>query len=125
MFHRTLHQELPILDLATSFTEDEFGNFNYIFETGICTIFLDLSTLDGDTSIRLIAPGQDEPLVDLELVGCKGIRVVDDKRGQYLEVIGQHRIEEYSRGKLKKTAGFRLRIEPIVSIEPFYNEDNE
>ena len=70
MFHRTLHRELPILDLATSFSEDGLGNFNYVFETQFCTIFLDLSTMDGDTSIKVVCPGQEEPLVHVELVGC-------------------------------------------------------
>ena len=125
MFHRTLHDQLSMLELADSFDEDEFGNFSYVFNTKVGTLKLYISTSDGDTAVELTVPKQQQPVVDLHVVGCEDILCVNDKRGQYIEVIGQNKVEDYSRGKLEKTSGFRIRLKPFVSIEPFYRADGQ
>lgn len=118
--YRDRLDELSILELATAIKEDEFGNIWYTFATPMGVIELHRSLYDGDTAITLVVPGQSDPVVLLELVGCEGVVAVNDKRGKYLEFVGQHKVEDYARGELEKTAGFRVRFEPFVRIEPFY-----
>ena len=113
---------LPILELASEFKEDEFGNLIYTFRTAAGVVELSLSTLDGDVSIALTVPSQVEPIVKIDLVGCRSIGVVNDKRGQYLEFVGQHRVENFSRGHLETSAGFRVRLEPTLLVEPFFHQ---
>lgn len=113
-------EAMQLLELATSADEDEFGNVSYVFETPTARVELNRCVLDGDTSVCLVAKGQSLPLVKLDLVGCAGIRAVNDKRGKYLELIGQLKEEPYSRGDMKQTFGFRLRLEPTTCLEPFY-----
>lgn len=118
------YDELSLLGLADSTSSDEFGNHTYIFNRAGGNVHLEISTLDSDISIRVFVPTQDGPIVHLSLVGCETIRSVNDKRGEYLEVIGQHRIENYNRGRIAQSAGFRLRLTPELCIEPFYRSEN-
>ncbi len=112
--------DIAILQLADAVDDDGCGNVGFLFNTVAGEIELHHCYLDGDTSVTLKTAAQKEAIVDCSVVGCERIIVVDDKRGQYLEIAGQHRVEDYSRGKLQKTAGFRLRLQPYVCIEPFY-----
>ncbi|MFZ6770233.1 hypothetical protein ACO0LM_24535 [Undibacterium sp. Di26W] len=112
---------LEILDLASSVVEDEFRNITYTFITPVATIRLFDSTLDGDITLSVYVAGQDSPLLHLELIGCELISAVDDKRGKYLDFLGQLAIGESSRGCSRKEAGFRLYLEPFVRLEPYFN----
>lgn len=112
---------LEILDLASAVEEDEFRTITYTFTTPVATIQLIDSTLDGDITVSVSVAGQDSPLLHLELIGCENISAVDDKRGKYLEFLGQLKIGEYSRGSSRKEAGFRLYLEPFVRMEPYFN----
>lgn len=118
------HDELSFLELADSVSNDEFGNYAYVFNRASGNVHLAISTLDGDVSIQVFIPSQSTPIVDLELVGCETIHCVNDKRGVYFEVIGQHRIEQYNRGNIAQSAGFKLQLAPELSIEPFYRAEN-
>jgi hypothetical protein len=111
---------LDILDLASECTEDEFRNIHYVFRTPVATIELFDSALDGDVSIRIFVSGQEAPLVKLDLVDCLDVKAINDKRGRYLEFVGQLQIGEWSRGSDRKTTGFRLYFEPSVCLEPFF-----
>ncbi|BBB68326.1 hypothetical protein UNDYM_4073 [Undibacterium sp. YM2] len=112
---------LDILDLASAVEEDEFRTITYTFTTPVATIQLIDSTLDGDVAVSVFVTGQDTPILHLELIDCKNISTVDDKRGKYLEFLGQLKIGEYSRGSSRKEAGFRLYLEPFVRLEPYFN----
>ncbi|MFZ6733446.1 hypothetical protein ACO0LG_16080 [Undibacterium sp. Ji42W] len=111
---------LDILDLASAVEEDEFRTITYTFTTPVATIQLIDSTLDGDVTVSVFVTGQDTPLLYLELIGCKNICAVDDKRGRYMEFLGQLKIGEYSRGSSRKETGFRLYLEPFVRLEPYF-----
>lgn len=118
-------QLLPILDLATAFDDDEFGNVAYTFQTDSWQVVLSISTLDGDVALAVTIPSQTDPIVSIDLIGCEGIGVVNDKRGKFLEFVGQHKIEDFSRGKLERSAGFRLRLAPALLVEPFYHKGTD
>ena len=122
MDNQSRFNELEILELADSVAEDEFMNSLYKFETNIGIIELWLSATDGDATVKLYIPGNLLPVVDISVVGCERIVAVNDKRGQYLEIAGQHSVEDYSRGIIEKTAGFRVKLKPNVCIEPFYRK---
>jgi len=112
---------LDILDLASAVEEDEFRTITYTVTTSVATIRLIDSTLDGDIVVSAFVAGQDSPLVHLELIACENISAVDDKRGKYLEFLGQLAIGEYSRGSSGKETGFRIYLEPFVRLEPYFN----
>lgn len=112
-------EPLAILELADEYTEDEYGNTIHIFETPVAKVVLERCWYDGDTSISVIVPTQDVPIVKIELVACDEIRAIDDKRGKYFEFVGQRKVEEFNRGSNRKTIGFRVYLMPFVSVEPF------
>ena len=113
-----------ILELASKFSEDDFGNHVYVFESPVGTVILSYCINDGDTSVELFVKGQDSPIVKIDIQGCMEIIVVNDKRGKYLEFSGRLCIESHiSRGQQVKTTGFRLQIEPFLLVEPFIKEE--
>ena len=85
---------LALLELASDVSEDEMGNIQYIFDTTVAKVILDHCYLDGDTSVRLFVAGQEPPIVQVDLVNCDRLKVVNDKRGQYLEIVGQYKVED-------------------------------
>ncbi|MDR3482593.1 MAG: hypothetical protein P4L91_17995 [Burkholderiaceae bacterium] len=110
---------LEIFDLASKIDEDEFGNITYHFVTPVATVVLCDSTNDGDISLELSVPAQKLPLVKLDLAGCKEIHVVNDKRGKYLEFVGQLKSARYLKGGENAIVGFRLQFEPRICLEPY------
>ncbi len=114
-----------ILALADEFSEDEFGNSVHIFDTAAAKVVLERNWYDGDTRICLIVPGQAVPLVNIELLGCNAIRAVDDKRGRYLEFVGQVRTDQVTRGVTASTLGLRIFLAPVVTVEPFFIKETQ
>jgi hypothetical protein len=121
--YRDRAAQLAMLELASSYSEDEFGNTTHTFDTPIAKVMLERCWNDGDTCLSVLHPLQEVPIVKIDLVACEEIRVVDDKRGKYFEFVGRSRVEEYSRGSNRKTLGFRVYLAPFVSVEPFFQSD--
>jgi hypothetical protein len=111
---------LELLELAMQCHEDEFQNITYKFEYPFATITLFDSALDGDISVQISVPGQSSPIVKLDLADCAEVKAVNDKRGKYLEFVGQLQVDDYTRGSTLRTTGFRLHLEPNVLLEPFF-----
>jgi hypothetical protein len=120
--YRARVDELGILELATGVSDDELGNVTYEFDSPGIHASLMHNKYDGDTSVVLSIPGRENPIARIYLVDCAGIRAVNDKRGKYLEFIGQLLVGPHERGGTKY-AGFRLYVEPEISLEPFFNSD--
>ena len=116
---------LELLQLCNSHVEDEFGNDRYEFTTESVKAVLDYSRNDGDASIALFVHEQEESVVEVNLLGSEDVKVVNEIHGAYIEFAGQIRDEEFSRGNMRKTFGFRLWIKPTLRIEPYYIGDTE
>lgn len=114
--------ELDILELATAISDDGFGESTYTFETAAVTATLTHNVHDGDTFVVLTVPNQSTPIARFELVDCVRVGAVNDKRGKYLDFVGQLRVENYSRGG-KRAAGFRLHVAPAICLEPYFEQD--
>jgi len=109
-----------ILELASKFSEDGYGNYNYVFEASIATVVLDYCIYDGDVSVKVIVQGQNEPILKIDLLGCKKIDVINEKRMKCLDFTGIFRVEnDFSRRQQPNNTGFRLQIEPFLTVEVF------
>ena len=123
MKKRSQIDEQKLLEMADRFDEDEFGNLTLFFNTTVGVVRLNRCRLDGDTSVQVTVPTQIDPLVFFELIGCNEMVAVSDERGEFVEFVGHQSLENYSRGALVKRGGFRLRLKPYLSVEPFYSEN--
>lgn len=53
------------------------------------------------------------------MLGCPGIRVVDDKRGKFLELAASNISTERYEGYSMIPFGLSLWVEPQIFLEPF------
>ena len=113
-----------ILELASRFEDDGYGEYTYIFESSIATVYLYYGIYDGDATIDLYLPQQTQAIIHLSLQHCIDIKVVNDKRGKYLDCIAYLKGDPLYLPNAKSIkAGFRLRLEPLLSLEPFIIND--
>ncbi|MCH8622806.1 hypothetical protein [Undibacterium sp. TS12] len=85
---------VDILTLASELSEDEFHCMTYVFHSPVATITLIDDINDADVTVSVTVPGQLAPLFHTEILDCKDIVPVNDKRGQYLEFTGKILNEE-------------------------------
>jgi hypothetical protein len=112
--------ELDLLALADESSVDEYKLGRYVFHTAIGKIELLTSWTEGGASLRLWVPGQTKPAFEANLYGDVLPTVVDDKRGVYIELIGQVSYEHHRRGIFATVTGLRLRLRPHVAVEPYF-----
>ena len=113
--------DLELMQLADACDADEFGNTTYVFRGDPVSFTLHYDTFDGDATIIATIAGQEEPLIKIGLTGCPDAKVVSDKRGKYVEFVGQSSLEDSRRGTIHKMLGFRVFIAPTRRIEVFFN----
>ena len=112
---------LELLGVAPK--EEEFGTlYEYTLERGQFRLELKVWPLDSDIELKFYCAGQSEPVLNLNLLGCPGARVVDDKRGRFIEFAGANMFV----GRFDRTApapyGFRLQVDPFIQVTPYsYN----
>ena len=113
-----------ILDLASRFEDDGYGQYTYIFESSTTMVYLYYGIYDGDASIEVYLPQQPQAIIQLNLQRCLEIKVINDKRGKYLECMAFLKGEPLYLPDAKAVkAGFRLRLEPFLNVEPFIIND--
>ena len=117
--------DLELMQLADACEADEFGNVTYVFRGDPVSFTLNRCAFDGDTMIIANIAGQEEPLINIALTGCPDGKVVSDKRGKYVEFVGQSSLEDSRRGTIRKMLGFRVFVAPIRRIEVFFNASTD
>ena len=117
--------DFELMQLADACDADEFGNVTYVFRGDPVSFTLHCSTFDGDATIIANIAGQEAPLINIGLTGCPDASVLSDKRGKYVEFVGQSSLEDSRRGTIRKILGFRMFVGPIRMIEVFFKASTD
>lgn len=101
-------------------TEGESGiSHRYIVEQGAVRLQLTIWQFDCDVEVQLWAAPLPNPIVRYSMLDCPGIRVVDDKRGRFLEIAASNTFSGRYDGYSVIPYGLRLWIDPQIFLEPF------
>lgn len=101
-------------------SEGEFGvSHQYIVEQGPIRLQLTVWQYESDVEIQLWAASLPNPIIRYSMLGCPGIRVVDDKRGRFLEFAASNTFTGRYDGYSVIPYGLRLWVEPQIFLEPF------
>lgn len=101
-------------------TEEDLGiSHRYIVEQGSVRLQLTIWQFDADVEIQLWATPLPNPIVRYAMLGCPGIRVVDDKRGRFLEFAAADTFTGRYDGYSVIPYGLRLWVTPQIFLEPF------
>ena len=100
--------------------EEEYGtSFHYVVARSSQRLELTVWPLSADVSLCIYAHDQAAPIVKINLLDCLGARVVQDKRGKFIEFAAANLFS----GRYDNTApapyGFRLWIDPHLQVEPY------
>jgi hypothetical protein len=74
---------------------------------------------DGDVQLHLHVAPFEHPVVRYSMLGCPGVRVIDDKRGQFLEFAATNTFTGRYDGYSVIPYGLRVWVRPQVCLEPF------
>ena len=101
--------------------EGEYGaSFHYVVIRSPVRLELTVWPLNADVAVSLYCAPQVAPVLRLNLLDCPGARLVDDKRGKFIEFAGATNMFA---GRYDPSAaapyGFRLWVEPFIQVEPF------
>jgi len=100
--------------------EGELGtSHRYIVEQGSIRLQLTVWQYESDVEIQLWAASLPNPIIRYAMLGCPGIRVVDDKRGRFLEFAASNSFTGRYDGYSVIPYGLRLWIDPQIFLEPF------
>jgi hypothetical protein len=100
--------------------EGEFGtSYAYQLNRQGITLKLCVYPPERDVSIELTCGEQTQPVVSVQLLDCPAARVVQDKRGRYIEFAAANAFA----GRYDETDaapyGFRLWVSPFLQVEPY------
>jgi len=109
---------LSTLGVAPVVGEDETSH-QYILVQGQLRLQLTIRQYDSDAEILLSVASLPEPVVKYSMLGCPGIRVVNDKRGTFLEFAASNTFTGRYDGYSVIPYGLRLWVEPQIILEPF------
>jgi hypothetical protein len=116
--------ETEILDFLGAVPEvEEYAvSYHYTLLQNPHRLELTIWPMASDIYVSLYYEGSEQPLVDLRLLKCAGVRVVRDKHGSFAE-FGAGNIFSGRNDRLSPMPyGFRLRVLPHFRIQPFAYE---
>lgn len=82
-------------------------------------LLLTVFQYDGDIRISLYRNGVDRPAFDMRLLGCTGVRYVNDDRGEYLEFAPARCFGSRYDRESPIPYGVRLAVKPSIAISLF------
>jgi hypothetical protein len=102
---------------------EEYGvSYHYTLLQSPHRLELTIWPMRSDIYVSLYSEGSEQPLVDLKLLACSGVRAVRDKRGSFAE-FGAGNIFSGRYDRLSPMPyGFRLWVLPHFRIQPFAYE---
>lgn len=100
--------------------EEESGiSHRYTVEQGPVRLQLTIWQFNADVEVKLWAAPLPNPVICYSMLDCPGIRVVDDKRGRFIEFAATDTFTGRYDGDSVIPYGLRLWIEPQIFLEPF------
>lgn len=101
-------------------SEGESGtSHRYVIEQGTVRLKLTIWQYESDVEIHVSEASLPNPIIKYTMLGCPGIRVVDDKRGKFLEFAASNTFTGRYDGYSVIPYGLRLWVEPQILLEPF------
>lgn len=91
----------------------------YVVEQSGIRLELTIWQYESEVSILLWSEHLPNPILRYDLLDCPGIRIVNDKRGNFLEFAAANTFTGRYDGYSVIPYGLRLSIEPQISLEPF------
>jgi hypothetical protein len=109
---------LELLGVAPD--EEEYGvSFHYVVHRRELRLELTVWPMSGDVAVGVYCSTQSQPVVNLSLLDCPGARVINDKRGRFIEFAAANLFT----GRFDNTApapyGFRVQVDPFVQVSPY------
>ena len=103
--------------------DGEYGfSYEYQVDRGALQLTITIWPMDCEVQLSVHAASQSEPLIHLRLIGTPGARVVNDKRGKFIEFAAANLFA----GRFDLTApapyGFRVWAIPYLKVEPYAYE---
>lgn len=103
--------------------DDEYGiSSEYVVQRGALRLTITIWPLDLEVQLSMHMASQDEALIHLRLIGTPGARVVNDKRGKFIEFAAANLFS----GRFDLTTpapyGFRVWADPYFKVEPYAYE---
>lgn len=77
---------------------------------------------DGDVSIKLLRDGLEQPVFDVTLLDCSGIRYVRDKLGERLEFAPSKCFGTRYDGLSTLPFGISVSVKPSIQLRMFSND---
>lgn len=111
-------EPLDFLDaLGVAPTGEEDGiSYSYLVHRGPLTLALTIWVLDGDVGLEIRCEGMNEPIVQVNLLSSPGARVINDKRGKYIEFAAANLFTGRYDNTRPAPYGFRLFVEPNLQL---------
>lgn len=99
---------------------DEYEtSHQYLIEQGSISLKLTIWQYDSDVEIQVWERSLPNPIIKYTMLGCPGIRVIDDKRGKCVEFAASNTFTGRYDGYLVIPFGLRLWVDPQIFLEPF------
>jgi len=99
---------------------EEYGiSYSYLVDRNPLTLDLTIWPLDGDVELAIRCHGVDKPVVQLNLLGSPGARVVRAKDGQFIEFAAANLFAGRYDNTRPAPYGFRLWIDPYLQVTTF------
>lgn len=100
--------------------EEEFGvSYHYAIIREHLRLELTVWVYNSDVDLSIYVRPQEQPVIRLNLLGCPGARVVNDKRGKFIEFAAANLLSGRFDAETAPPYGFRLWVEPAIRVEPF------
>lgn len=112
---------VDVLDLLEVVpVEGEYGT-SYLYRLERSGVRLELAVYpcDGDVSLKISCGHQSEPFINLQLLECQAVRVVQDKRGRCMEFSAPKAFAGRYDESSAAPYGFRLWVQPYLQVEPY------
>ncbi len=109
---------LNILGVPPSVGEYETSH-QYVVSQPPLRLEIMLWQYDGDVEIKLFVAPLEQEVLRFSMLDCPGVRVVNDKRGQFLEFAATNAFTGRYDGYSVIPFGLRVWVAPQIRLEPF------
>ena len=99
---------------------EEYGvSFHYVVHRQELRLEVRVWPMSGDVTVVVYCSTQLQPVINLSLLDCPGARVVDDKRGRFIEFAGANLFTSRFDNTVSAPYGFRVQVDPFVRVSPY------
>ena len=109
---------LDVLGVVPEVAEYETSH-RYVVSEPPLRLEITLWQYDGDVQLYLFVAPFERPVVRYSMLGCPGVRVIQDRRGRFLEFAAANTFTGRYDGYSVIPYGLRVWVNPQLCLEPF------